>query len=116
MTLFIAPKYVVEVYRPGVMAPDRFGNLVPSPGVWESVKVAQWWVSSTDEVGGDSVLRTFDVLTVHFPTGLQPMAAGRVRLPDGTVWEVEGNIEDYNHGFHGWNPGLVVVHCKRVEG
>lgn len=113
---FITTPHTVEIYREGAFEKDRFGNLNPGPGEWEPVKVAQWWVHRTEEQGDDSVLRTVDLLTVHVPTGDAPSPGGKVRLPDGTEWEVQGNPEDFNHGFHGWSPGLVVVHCKRTEG
>ena len=113
---FIASRQSVDVYRPGEPTTDRFGNLVPGVGVWEQTPVAQWWVHRSEESEGDSVLRTVDVLTVHFPAGTEPSPSGQIRLMDGTVWQVEGNPENYNHGFHGWSPGLMVVHCKRVEG
>lgn len=113
---FLPAHHSVDVYRPGEPVADRFGNLTPGVGVWESTPVVQWWVHRSEESEGDSVLRTVDVLTVHFPTGSEPSPAGRVRLGDGTVWQVEGNPEDYDHGFHGWSPGIVPVHCKRVEG
>lgn len=113
---FIAARRPLEVYRPGAPTKDRFNNLKPGAGVWEPTPVVQWWVHRTEESDGDSVLRTVDLLTVHFPSGTQPSPAGKVRLPDGTEWEVQGEVEDYDHGFHGWSPGIVPVHCKRVEG
>lgn len=113
---FIAARQSVDVYRQGDPVKDRFGNLAPGVGVWESSPVAQWWVHRSEETDGDSVLRTVDLLTVHFPAGSEPAPSSKVRLPDGTEWQVEGNAENYDHGFHGWAPGLVVVHCKRVEG
>lgn len=113
---FIAARQSVDVYRQGDPVKDRFGNLTPGVGVWESSPVAQWWVHRSEETDGDSVLRTVDLLTVHFPAGSEPAPSSKVRLPDGTEWQVEGNAENYDHGFHGWAPGLVVVHCKRVEG
>lgn len=113
---FIAARQSVDVYRQGDPVKDRFGNLTPGVGVWESSLVAQWWVHRSEETDGDSVLRTVDLLTVHFPAGSEPAPSSKVRLPDGTEWQVEGNAENYDHGFHGWAPGLVVVHCKRVEG
>ena len=84
--------------------------------MWEHVNVASWWVDRTDETSGDSVLRTIDYLHAHFPTDTAPAPDAVLRLPDGSQWQVEGHPEDYNHGWHGFTPGLVVVHAKKVEG
>lgn len=108
--------YTVEVYRLGEWKEDRFGNLKPGVGQWVEVPVFQWWVHKTEEESGESVLRTIDVLTVHFHTGSAPDPAEKIRLPNGSEWQVEGNAEDYNHGWHGWSPGLVAVNCKGVQG
>lgn len=113
---FIPLRHSVDVYTVGEPVVDRFGNERPGEGSWSPVKVAQWWVHKTEEKGDDSVLRLIDLLTVHIPPEDAPTPGGRVRLPDGSVWEVQGNAEDFEHGFHGWSPGLVVVHGKRVTG
>lgn len=104
----------VEILGPPAV--DRFGNERPGSSSWVSQPVASWWVDRTEEKSGDSVLRTIDYLHAHFPVGKAPDAGARVRTPDGRVWHVQGNAEDFNHGWHGWKPGLVVVHCKGVVG
>ena len=113
---FIPLNYELEVYSVGPPVVDRFGNERPGEGSWSPAKVAQWWVYKTEEKGEDSLLRLIDLLTVHMQPEVAPAPGGRFRLPDGTVWEVEGNFEDFTHGWHGWSPGLVVVHGKRVTG
>ena len=113
---FIPLSQQVEVYTPGPPVTARFGNERPGPGGWRAFRVASWWVHKTEEKDGEFILRTGDLLTVHVPPEAAPEPGGQVRLPDGSVWTVEGNPEDYTHGFHGWSPGLLVVHCKRVEG
>lgn len=113
---FIPTPHTVEVFREGELEEDRFGNLRPGPGEWWSIKVASWWVHRTEEQSEDSVLRTVDLLTMHTPIGQEPGPSSKVRLPDGSVWEVQGNPEDYNHGPFGFVPGLMVVNCKRTEG
>lgn len=109
-------RHVLEVYTPGEPVVDRFGNKKPGPASWRSVAVASWWVDRTEEGDPDSVLRTMDYLHAHMLPEDTPGPAGRLRTPDGRVWSVVGNAEDYSHGFHGWNPGLVVVHAKKVSG
>ena len=103
----------VEVYTPGEPVEDRFGNTRPGPGTWQPVKVFAWAVNKVEEQADDSILRTVDELTVYMPDAPDP--GGRVRLPDLSEWQVEGNAEDYNNNPW-WSPGLVVVHCRKVEG
>ena len=93
------------------------GNVRPGPGSWEVVMVASWWIHKAEEKSDDSVLRTVDYLTAHFPVGDEPPASAQIRIPgQGQLWQVEGNAEDYEHGWHGFAPGLVVVNAKKVEG
>lgn len=100
---------------PGTPAKDRFGNLVPGPGEWRSVPVAGWAIEATQESEGDSLLRTIDELKVYVPASEVMDAASRVRLPDGAVWDVQGNVLNYENGP--WaSPGLVVVRARKVEG
>lgn len=113
---FIPAIHPLEVFLPGEPVKDRFGNERPGPGEWVSVLVAQWWVHKTEESAGDSLLRTVDQLTAHFPVGEAPPPDAKIRTPDGSEWQVEGNPENYEHGFHGWSPGLVVVHAKKAVG
>lgn len=109
-------KFALEVATPGEPVVDRFGNKKPGPASWRAVAVASWWVDRTEEGDPDSVLRTTDYLHAHMAPGDAPGPAGKMRTPDGRVWSVVGNAEDYSHGFHGWDPGLVVVHAKEVVG
>lgn len=113
---FVPLAQTLDVYTPGSIVRDRFGNERPGAGEWKSVKVASWWIDKTEEKSGESVLRTIDYLHVHIPPGSAPSPGGKVRTPDGHEWTVEGNPEDYCHGWHGWNPGLLVIHAKKVEG
>lgn len=116
MVPFIECKFPLDVFRVGEPVTDRFGNVRPGPGEWVEVLVASWWVDRTEEKQDDSVLRTVDMLHVHIPISDAPDASGKFRTPDGQEWQVEGNVEDFNHGWHGFVPGLVVVHAKKVEG
>lgn len=93
---------------------DRFGNPKPGELIWESVNVFGYATVRTQEEQGDSIMRLVDELQVFAPPGTFDPAQ-ELRLPDGTKWTVEGNAEDYN--ANPWfKPGLVVIHCKRVEG
>lgn len=112
---FIPLKHVLEFMAPGT-ALDRFGNPRPVDGGWVEHPVASWWVDMTEEKHGESVLRTVDMLHIHMRPEDAPPADGQVRTPDGHVWQVQGHVQDFNHGWHGWSPGLVVVDCRRAEG
>lgn len=114
--LFISLNQTVEVYRRGAPERDRFGNERPGKGEWQQVQVASWWVDMTEEEHGDSVLRTVDMLHIHMKPEDVPSADGQVRTPDGQVWQVQGRVQDFNHGWHGWAPGLAVVDCRKVVG
>ena len=113
---FIPVKQALDMQFEGEPTTDRFNNIIPGVSEWRPVKVAQWWVDKTEEREGDSILRTIDTLHVHLPVENVPPSWGRIRTPNGSIWEVEGNVEDFTHGWHGWNPGLVVVHAKKVSG
>lgn len=113
---FVPTPFTLEFYFPGEPDRDRRGNLVQGQGSWEAVQVSSWWVDKTEEKGEDSVLRTIDYLHIHVPVGFEPDPGGQVRTPDGEVWQIQGNTENYEHGFHGWSPGLLVVHAKNVKG
>lgn len=112
---FIPLSYSLEVEEMGAPTLDRFGNEIPAAAHWVPRKVAMWALTNSLEETEDSVLRTVDRLQVHFRLGEAPDPAARIRLPDGTVWQVEGNPSDYNHGPW-WAPGLVCVYAKKVEG
>lgn len=106
----------IEVYTVGEPEIDRYGNKRPGKGTWRNVAVSSWWIDKTDEKGEDSVLRTIDYIHIHAPADELFTATSRIRLPDKTEWEVIGNPENYQHGWHGWAPGLVVLHGKKVTG
>ena len=96
---FIPLNQVVEVYRRGAPERDRFGNERPGKGEWQQVQVASWWVDRTDEKSGDSVLRTIDMVHVHLPADNAPTPDSMIRLPEGSQWQVQGNVEavSYTH-------------------
>lgn len=115
-TLNIPHNHTVEVKTPGETVTDMYGNELPGNGEWVQVKAASWWIDRTEEKNQDSVLRTLDYLHVHVEDTAAATAASMVRLPDGTEWEVLGNPENYRHGWHGFDPKLLVIHARKVEG
>lgn len=113
---FLTPTFTVEVQGAGEIVTDRFGNERVAAGDWEPVKVTGWSLFDSQESHGDSILRTVTKLKVHFPQDQTPNAGQKVKLPDGTVWNVEATPTDYNHGPFGWQPGLRTAICEKVEG
>lgn len=112
---FVPAAHVVEVSSPGVMI-DPFDNEIPTEGVWREVACAAWWVDRSEEHAGESVQRIVDALHVLLPVEVDVAPGAQIRLPDSSVWQVQGHPENYEHGFHGFRPGLVVVHARKVEG
>lgn len=49
------------------------------------------------------------------PSDVEVKATDRVRLPDGTVWEVDGAPEQWGHPMSGWRPGRE-IRIRRVTG
>lgn len=113
---FIPSRHSLDFYTPGTPTVDEFGDEVPGVGRWESTPVASWWIDRVDESAGDSIMRRIDELHIHVEPQYAPTPGGKVRTPDSKEWQVQGNAENYDHGWHGWAPGLVVVHARRVEG
>lgn len=113
---FIPLNRTVEVGIPGEPVVDRFGNERPGKPDWRTVKVAAWWIAQTQESHGDSVLRTIDVLSVCATQGAGITPDSKIRLQDGSVWAVDGNGENYDHGPFQFQPGLLVYTAKQVEG
>lgn len=115
-TVVFPQLFEVEVLTPSaVVEVDRFGNERRTPATWVKVKVFGWAVAAVDETAGDSVLRTVDQLQLYCSRDVAPDADMQVRLPDQSVWTVQGHFEDYENNPW-WSPGLVVVRCRNVEG
>ncbi|QPK78268.1 hypothetical protein G7Y31_06670 [Corynebacterium lizhenjunii] len=110
------PQTQLTLVTPGKMVKNRFGDLKPAGEVETVIPVVQWYVSASEESQGDSLQRIIDLLTVYVPVGVDVDPAGVFVLPDGSRWAIQGHGRDYNHGFHGWAPGVLVYEAKKVEG
>lgn len=53
--------------------------------------------------------------TLYGDTSVTITARNRVSLPDGSVWQVDGDAADWTNPFTGWHPGQV-VQLKKVDG
>lgn len=105
---------VIEVSQPKIIV-NVFDEEELIEGDFKPVAVFGWAVTSSQEKEDDSVLRTIDLLQVYMRPEDVTGPAATFRLPDGSEWEQEGNVADYNH--NPWfQPGLVVVNAKKVEG
>lgn len=106
----------IEVEKPGKPTVDRFGNKVPGTPTWVPVKVFGWGAGVTQETtnSGTSILRTIDEYQLMCAPGTVK-ATDRVRLPNGAIWTVEGNEKSFENNPW-WNPGLVEITIRKVEG
>ena len=94
---------------------NRFNNDVTVLGPFTTVTVAGWAVQQSEEKAEDSSLRVIDDLVVYMHPDDQPGPAGKLRTPNGDVWQQEGDPEEYDYGPW-FRPGLVVVHARKVTG
>lgn len=79
------------------------------------VAVYGWSAPQSEEV---DTTRVVVDLKVYAPPTFAPSFRDRIVIPTGPnagTFEVVGEVEDYNHGPFGWNPGNV-VNLRRVEG
>lgn len=111
--VFLPTRHVIDVSSPSEIVIDQFGDEHQKLGEFAPLKVIGWAITMVDESEGDSILRTVTQLDVYSPTKID--AGARVRTPDGVVWEVRGESEDYNHGPF-WSPDAFVTHCRKVDG
>lgn len=93
---------------------DNLGNDVETWADPVDVAVIGWY-SSLVEILAGYTSRTVADVDLLVPPGLTVSVRDRFVLPgeDGS-YEVVA-VEDYNHGFHGWQPGSVVK-LKQVKG
>lgn len=73
-----------------------------------------WYPGTTEEVEGRRSTVVADRRLLA-PDGFRCGPQDRVRFPDGQVFTVEGEIEDFTRGPFGWRPG-VRVNLRRVTG
>lgn len=95
-------------------ATDSHGNPVDSWGDPVDVKVYGWGAPTTDEpplAGHDRVV--VDLL-VYGP-GSMPFTSMDRAVVESKTYEVVGEVDDYDHGPFGWQPGATVS-LRRVEG
>ena len=92
---------VGDLYTPPL---DRRGRQVSVIG-WESSKTEPPVVGHAE--------RTVTLVDLQVPAGFRPENRDVIDLPSGQ-FEVVG-FEDWNTGFHGWQPGNVVK-LRKVDG
>ena len=106
---------IVEVYDGAGV--DDYGDEVDSWLPAEERLVYSWGPDGVSEpkgrLGADSGLnRAVYDMVLFAPWPLK--APDRVIL-SGKRYQVEGDAEDWNHGFHGWQPGFQ-INLRRVDG
>lgn len=109
--MFPAPHTVQRIRR----TPDG-ENAVGQPKYTESatsVAVYGWQPASQEERYTAALAgRTVSDLKLLSPTG--DFKSSDAVIINGTTYEVDGEVEDYNHGPFGFAPGFVVG-LKRVS-
>ena len=93
---------------------DDLGNDVEAWASPVPAKVIGWYSSAIETLLGHTsrVVADIDLL---IPPTLEVSVRDRFSLPnDADTYEVVA-IEDYTHGFHQWQPGLVVK-LKKATG
>lgn len=81
-------------------------------------RVCGWSAAGSSEPAPEGAPNRVDTdVILYAPTGLLG-PHDVVDLPAGPAgqFEVIGYPADYDHGFHGWAPGLVQVRLRRIEG
>lgn len=91
---------------------DEYGNEQPSFAPPEERYVFGWAPAGGVEVNTFRHAVTAD-LSVYAPADFTVRPKDRMRV-DGKTYDVQGDVEDYNHGPFGYAPG-VVVNLSRSE-
>lgn len=121
---FPTPYTVGHHVRVATGTGDRFRETVTynppkdAPGV--PVRVIQWGAAQSAAASQDGRQqpgydRTIVDVELYVLPDFKPGTGDLIDLPETGQYEVVGHPQDYNHGFHGWQPGNV-INLRRVEG
>lgn len=98
--------FTVEVRRRRDAGVDAFGNATRSWATPERVRVAGWFINSSDEHGPDAQdVRRVDLAGSLFARPGEVRAGDQVTLGGANFLVADGG-HDYTHGPW-WDPGLV---------
>lgn len=111
--MFRTPHAVVVLGANPLPSYDDYGNPIPGEPIEDEQAVYGWAPAGTSEFDDRQEQVTHD-LDLYAPPGFRVTAADRVRVV-GDVYEVEGRVQDFNHGPFGFTPG-VRVKLRRVTG
>jgi hypothetical protein len=93
----------VTVYR---VQYDRYGGAIAAPSTHTIDGCGITATSSSETLfKHDTVTATRHLLA---PPGADLLATDEVGLPDGTRWQVDGDVRAPRSPFTGWTPGTVV--------
>lgn len=116
--------YTVGHHVRTAVGADRFRETVtytpPKDQPGTPVKVIQWTALKSEAASRDGAQqpgydRTIVDVELYTLPGFRPSPGDLIDIPGDGQFEVVGHPEDYNHGFHGWQPGNV-INLRRVEG
>lgn len=116
--------YTVGHHVRTAVGADRFRETVtytpPKDAPGTPVAVIQWGAPQSAAASQDGAQqpgydRTLVDVQLYVPPDFRPGKGDLIDLPGDGQYEVVGHPEDYNHGFHLWQPRNV-VNLRRVEG
>lgn len=105
--------HVVTIHATTTTSFDTYGNPATT-STQTQWNVYGWAPAGSQEMTGWSSQVTAD-LAVYGPVPPVSITSQAQLEVDGLLYDVEGVVEDFNHGPFGWEPG-VRVNLKRVSG
>ncbi len=105
--------WTVQVLPRIAAVDDAYGNATDSWGPARTEPVYGWAPAGTTEVNGSRHAVSAD-LQVFAPSGFSCSPRDRM-VVDGRTYDVQGEVEDFDHGPFGYQPGGQ-VNLRRVEG
>lgn len=92
---------------------DRHGDKTPTP---VGTLTGCPWAPGPSSEDTDNRAQVIETGTLYPPKlTIAVTAQHRIRFPDNTVWEVDGEPQQWGNPFTGSRPGAV-IHLKRVRG
>ncbi len=101
-------------YAGGPETVDELGNETESWSETATSKAVQGWEDTNAEKLGPNATGEISDVVLSVPPDWTPGMRDRIELPGRGIYEVTGFSLQCN-GFHGWQPGNLVM-LKRAQG